>query len=118
MDGCNRMRLAVALGSAFVMKKLIARRCKRRRIWTHPWLLNRQNSFFNTTLKELEEQDDVRFANFLRMDSTTFKELLVLVAPHITHQQTNMSETITAGERLVKHYAFWQLGRVFVAFNI
>ena len=26
MDGCNRMRLAVALGSAFVMKKLIARR--------------------------------------------------------------------------------------------
>ena len=75
MDGYNRMRLAVTLGSAFVMKTLIGRRCKRRRIWAHQWLLNRKNSFFNTTLKELEEQDEVRFANFLRMDSTTLNDV-------------------------------------------
>ena len=113
MDGYNRMRLAVTLGSAFVMKTLIGRRCKRRRIWAHQWLLNRKNSFFNTTLKELEEQDEVRFANFLRMNSTTFQELLALVAPHITHQQTHLRETIPAEERLVITLRFLATGESF-----
>ena len=104
MEGYNnriQVALAVAIGSAMVMKTIIARRRKRRRIWTSQWLLNRENCFFKTTLRELEEQDQVRFANFLRMDSATFQELLALVAPRNTHQQTNMRETITAGERQV-----------------
>ena len=70
-------------------------------------ILKRENCFFNTTLKELEEHDEVRFANFLRMDSTTFQELLVLISPRITHQQTHLRETIPAEERLVITLAYF-----------
>ena len=65
------MRLAVSLGLARAIKSIIARRRKRRQKWARQWLLKRENSFFNTPLKELKEQDEVSFANFLRMDSIT-----------------------------------------------
>ena len=51
-------------------------------------------------MQELWLTDAGTYRHFLRMDMSTFDELLQLVEPHITYQDTNMRQAISAGERL------------------
>ena len=86
----------------------------RRRIWCHSWLLNRPVSgFFHTTLSELQQADSTRYANFLRMDADSFNELLTLVQPDISKQDTAMRVSISAAQRLVITLRFLATGETF-----
>ena len=65
---------------AVIMRRRQKRR-KKRKTWTQEWLKNRTSfgaSF--TLLAELRNMDVSRYRNFLRMDVTSFEELLQLVA--------------------------------------
>lgn len=54
--------------------------------------------------------DTSSYRNFVRMDSSTFEELLSKVAPKITYQNTVMREAISAGERLAVTLRFLATG--------
>jgi len=62
---------------------------------------------------ELQEQDEVRYANFLRMDNSLFTVLLHLVKPLIDRQDTRMRQCIGAGERLTITLRFLATGESF-----
>jgi len=88
----EEMLLSLCASSVVVviMKRRQKRR-KNRKIWTREWLRNRTIfGAYYTLLAELRNLDISSYRNFLRMDVTSFEELLHLVAPIITRQETNM----------------------------
>ena len=73
----------------------------RRRSWTKNWLL-RSNQFSHMPLlQEIQENNPDDYRNFLRMSDPIFQQLLALVLPYSTRQDTVMREAITAEQRLV-----------------
>lgn len=66
----------------------------RERIRSHP-----RFGVYHQLIQELRLADGAMYRNFLRMDMSTFDELLKLVAPYITYQDTNMRQAISQGER-------------------
>lgn len=75
---------------------------KRRNVWTKDWVVRRkQEGFYAKLFPELRAEEPELYHNFLRMDLEQFEHLLALVTPHIRKQDTNMRESISAGERLV-----------------
>lgn len=97
---------------AVIMKRRQKRR-KNRKIWTREWLRNRTIfGAYYTLLAELRNLDISSYRNFLRMDVTSFEELLHLVAPIITRQETNMRSTIPPGERLALTLRYLATGMV------
>ena len=109
------VRETAAVVGILALSLAIKRRQRpRRRIWSHSWLHNRAVlGFFNTTLSELRQTDNTRYANFLRMDNDSFNELLTLVQPDITRQDTPMRDSITAAQRLVITLRFLATGETF-----
>ena len=73
----------------------------RRRYWVRPWI-NRRDTYgaYNALLKELSNEDQKGYKNFLRMDLNSFNELLHLVEPHIKKQDSLMRKPISPAERL------------------
>lgn len=68
---------------------------KRRRWWVRPWIARRNFiGASNALLRELADEDPESYYNHLRMDKSKFEELLVLIAPLITKQNTLMRDTI------------------------
>ena len=61
-------------------------------------------------MQELRLGDSESYRHFLRMDMSTFDELLSMVGPHITYQDTNMRQAISAGERLALTLRFLATG--------
>ena len=87
------------------------RRPVRRSCWVRPWIRRRpQFGAFHALLKELSTEDPPSFRNFLRMDQTTFEELLTLVSPLIKRQDTVMREAISPAERLALTLRFLATG--------
>jgi hypothetical protein len=108
------METAAVVGILALSLAIKRRQRPKRRIWSHSWLHKRAVSgFFNTTLRELQETDSTRYANFLRMDADSFNELLTLVQPDITRQDTRMRDSIDAAQRLVITLRFLETGETF-----
>ena len=85
---------------AVILKRRQGKRNKRT-IWTREWLKKRTSfGAYYTLMAELRNLDVSSYRKFIRMDATSFKELLRLVAPLITHQENHMRNTIPPGERL------------------
>lgn len=97
---------------------LLIKRLRRRRVskrkhkyWVRPWLQNRQGyGAYHQLLQEMKMLDTSSYKNFLRMDSTSFEELLVKVAPKITFQNTPMRDAIPPAERLAVTLRFLATG--------
>ena len=64
---------------------------------------------YHQLIKELQ-LDTSSYCNFLRMDSSSFEELLQKVGPKITFKDTNMRQAIPAGERLAVTLRFLATG--------
>ena len=62
-------------------------------------------------MQELRLSDASSYRNFLRMDAATFDELLQMVGPLITYQDTNMRQSISPGERLALTLRFLATGK-------
>ena len=99
---------SILLGKYFKRKR---RQRRKRLVWTREWIKKRQAlGAYYQLMKELKELDTSSYKNFLRMDAATFEQLLHMVAPSITHQDTVMREAITPGERLAVTLRFLATG--------
>ena len=104
---------AVVLVVAILAKRLRKRRLSKRkhRFWVRKWLQNREKlGAYHQLLQELRSLDTSSYRNFLRMDSTSFEELLRKVGPKISLQNTVMRDAIPAGERLAVTLRFLATG--------
>lgn len=86
---------AETVGVCAVIVATIMRRKHRRRrkqtVWTREWIRNRQKfGAYHQLLQELRLSDVSSYRNFLRMDISSFEELLRLTGPAITYRDTNM----------------------------
>ncbi|XP_064471520.1 uncharacterized protein LOC135385872 [Ornithodoros turicata] len=74
---------------------------RKRRVWVKPWLSRRKaQGCYEKLMRELTLEDAESYRSWIRMDTNTFEELLSLVRPHISKQDTNFRPAICAGERL------------------
>lgn len=55
---------------------------------------------YYTLTAEVRHPDFLSCNNFIRMDATSFEEILQLVAPLITHKENHMKSNIPPSERL------------------
>ena len=105
---------SVVIGACGVVIALVVRRIRSTRsrtVWVRGWVKNRQqHGAYHQLVRELELGDSASYRNFLRMDVSTFKDLLRLVAPFITYQDANMREAIPAAERLAITLRFLATG--------
>lgn len=84
---------------------------KKRRMWQKNWLANREKYYHMSLLRELRDNNPDDFKNYLRMDASTFDELLNLMKPHLSKQDTAMRRSIPADERLIATLRFLATGR-------
>lgn len=85
---------------------------KKRSRWTKSWLQKRPKYSHINLLEELrlEPRD---WLNYLRMDTSTYEELLCSVAPLIKKNDTVMRSAITPHERLSATLRFLATGRTY-----
>ena len=62
-------------------------------------------------MQEIPLSDLTSSKNFVRMDAATFNELLAVVAPRITYQDTVMRQAISPAERLSVTLRFLATGK-------
>ena len=95
---CSLLLAAVIKRRHQLKKKRLQRRpC----VWTKSWILKRSTQgAVNQLLVELRLCDTSSYRNFVRMDASSFEELLCAVAPLITHKKTVMRTAISPAERL------------------
>ena len=76
---------------------------RRGKLWCHQWLSARssERGMQHFVLNELSVSDANGFHSFLRMTPETYNELLRLVEPAISGNDTFMRDCITAHEKLV-----------------
>lgn len=83
---------------AFYMYLRLRRR--RKRFWRHPYIERNINCRLFVAAQELILNDE-RFQSMYRMTKRTFQELVELLTPAISRQNTNMRECISADERIL-----------------
>ena len=91
--------------SVVLILRMLKRKNKRRkhRYWVKEWLMKRDKyGAYHQLIKELQ-LDTSSYCNFLRMDSSSFEELLQKVGP-------KMRQAIPAGERLAVTLRFLATG--------
>ncbi|GFY77097.1 DDE Tnp4 domain-containing protein [Trichonephila inaurata madagascariensis] len=94
-------QVILALGFAAICDIEIMK-AKKRKIWQRKWLQRRtQLGCYENLMKELALEDSESYRRFLRMDVSTFEELVALVSPSIERNNTSMREAILAAERIV-----------------
>lgn len=95
----------------------MARKGRRRRnhkIWSREWILKKLRlGAYQNLMTELRLFDNVSYTHFLRMDPSTFENLLKLVAPLITKKDTIIRKAIPAGERLALTLRLLATGNMF-----
>ena len=103
---------------ALLLKKRSRRHSRNRKVWVREWVKNRQRfGAYHQLVQELRLADSSTYRNFLRMDVPTFDELLKMVGPLITYQDTNMRQAISPGERLALTLRFLATGGLVTFFS-
>lgn len=71
------------------------RPARRQRVWVRTGLRDRVGQgFYDNLLRDLPLNDPDIYFNFMRMDSTMFRELLARVGPKIAQQDTNFRDAL------------------------
>lgn len=72
-----------------------------RRVWCREWLQRREVMGSSVTiLRELQDENENLFRNYMRMNINSFYTLLSKVEPYIQRQETNMRQSIAPVARL------------------
>ena len=80
-----------ALLVVLLVRKIRRRRSRRRKTWAREWILrSQQQGAYPNLLRELNAEDHDAFRQFHPLDRDSFKTVLVMVAPFVTKQDTNM----------------------------
>lgn len=100
--------IGVAVGlSCFDEKK----KKKQRKKWSKNWLLERKKYSHMNLLRELQQNEQGDFLNYLRMDEGKFYSVLNLIRPQIEKQDTVMRESVSAEERLIATLRYLATGQ-------
>jgi hypothetical protein len=75
-------------------------RKKRKKHWRHQYIAKTINSRLFVAAQQLP-QDDAIFQAMYKMPKQTYYELLCLIAPRITKQNTRFKECVSVEERLL-----------------
>ncbi|RVE43202.1 hypothetical protein evm_012151 [Chilo suppressalis] len=103
----QKVQAVVSLILALTLKKRI-----RKGRWVKQWLLKREMYTHLNLLKEIQltaEAED--YKNYFRMGEECFDELLRMVTPYITKQDTCMRKSITPEEKLAVTLRYLATGR-------
>ena len=92
---------------------LKSKRKRRRRKCAQQWYLCRERFGHTHLLNELRNSEPDVYKKFLRMDEESFDELLELVRPYITKENTVMRSAISPFERLSITLRFLATGNTF-----
>ena len=84
--------------------------CKKKRLLKQKQYKRR---IHQNLMTELRLFDNVSYIHFLRMDPSTFEDLLKLLAPLITKKDTIVRKAIPAGKRLALTLRFLVTGNMF-----
>ena len=85
--------VAASLAFVIISRTRRRRKIRKHKIWSRDWLKNRpKNGVYHQLMKELQLMDTSGYRNFLRMDSSTFEELLQKVAVKSTYKNTAMRD--------------------------
>ncbi|GFY37361.1 protein ALP1-like [Trichonephila inaurata madagascariensis] len=104
-------QVILALGFAAIGDFEIRKAKKKRKIWQRKWLQRRiQLGCYENLMKELALEDSESYRRFLRMDVSTFEELVALVSPSIARKNTSMRKAIPAAERIALTLRYLQTG--------
>jgi len=101
----NNDTIAACAGFIIIHSLLKNKIQKKKRKIPRWWMTSalKSSEIYSATnfLYDLNKEDGANFYNFCRMSSTTFKNLLKMIAPSIENQDTiNYRKTIPANERL------------------
>jgi hypothetical protein len=90
-----------AAAALVLINLLNVKKTRNRTIWTKQWISRRlEYGAYHCLLTELRDNDPTSCSNFLRMDWSTFEDLLRRVGPLITKEDTVMRASIRPEERL------------------
>lgn len=111
----------MAMSYPFSVKELVAigvagalcfeEETKQKRKWSKNWLLERKKLSHMTLIREMQQNEQGDFLNYLRMDEGKFLYLLNLIRPTIQKQNTVMREAVSAEERLIATLRYLATGR-------
>jgi len=74
---------------------------RNRTLWMKSWIAGRlECGVYHSLVQELRQDDPSAYRNFLRMDWSSFNDLLDRVGPHIQRKDTYMRQSIRPEERL------------------
>lgn len=73
---------------------------KRKRFWMKEWFKKRRTFSYHKLLDELRLSSPSDYRSYLRMDHSTFIELLNMITPFILKKDTHLREAITPNLRL------------------
>ena len=86
---------------AMAMLLLFDKKKKRKRkMWVKEWLKMREEKGSIPILRVLKATEPQDFQLFLRLDVSSYEEILSMIKGDITKQGTNMRDPITASDRL------------------
>jgi hypothetical protein len=80
----------LALALAVCLKK----KQKKKRRWMKEWLKKRNEYTHENLSKYLRLSEPSDFQNFLRLDATSFDELLKMITPRIEKRNTTMRDAL------------------------
>lgn len=92
---------------------LIKDRKKKKRRWVKKWIAKRKTFTHLNLLNYIKDTEPEDYRNYFRMSSDVYFELLNMLRPYITKQNTNMRQAISANERLAVTLRFLATGRSF-----
>ncbi|KAG5869550.1 hypothetical protein JTB14_037167 [Gonioctena quinquepunctata] len=95
------------------LKRKQKRNRRRRRVWTKDWLKKRHQYTHESLLSDLRFGEPDDFRNFLRLDGTSYDELLEMVTPIIQKTNTNMRDAISPSQRLSITLRYLATGNTF-----
>jgi hypothetical protein len=96
----SKKKAAAILATVLLLDDLEEERIKKKRKWCKNWFLKRNLYSHMKLLRQLHENEPHDLKNYLRMDNDTYRSLLKLVRNKISKQTTNMTNSISAEERL------------------
>ena len=85
-----------------------------RRVWTREWIKRREElGAYHTLFRELAAEDTLGFGEYMRMPHAKFLELVEVVGPLLTKQETHMKTSIAPNERLALAIRYLATGETF-----
>ena len=109
----KKIALYAILIGALIKKKM---KKPQKTIWCKKWLQRRAILGTSVTLlRELRDEREIDFVNYMRMDINTFYTLLAKVQPYIMRKDTNMRQSITPEARLEATLRFLASGCSYTA---